>query len=153
MTKDELKTWFYEKLFSCYPVKNDEYPNSIFWYYDDKFIRKYKISKVGNKEIKLPKKVNGICLFETDIENKFLYCDYSEIWTFIGYNYNITYDYLSIQYIITDFLSDFSTMTLEYVKYSCLNILNDNLMKIYTPKANTMFLTKTNIYNNLKIYN
>ena len=55
MTTDELKIWFFDKLNSCYPVIHDDYPNCIFWFYDDSFVRKMKLSNISGKNLILPK--------------------------------------------------------------------------------------------------
>lgn len=89
MTEIELKQWFFDKLYNCYPVKNSEYPDSIFWLYDDQFIRKMKLCRLSDKEITYPSNITGKCLFEQDIKYKYLHCDFDEIWRFFyneGYN-------------------------------------------------------------------
>ena len=63
MTEQELKVWFFDKLYSCYPVKHDDYADSIFWYYDELLVRKNKICKITGREITLPNKITGKCFF------------------------------------------------------------------------------------------
>ena len=74
MSEEELKVWFFDRLNSCYPVIHDDYPNRLYWFYDEKFIRKMKLCRLSGTEVKLPVNVNGRCLFEQDIKNKYLYC-------------------------------------------------------------------------------
>ena len=104
MTKEEISNWFINKLTSCYPVKHYDYPDSILWFYDENFIRKIKLCKLNNQYISLPNKVSGICLFEQNIKNKVLSCDYNEIWCFFKTNY--INNYSDIQSLIKDLLSD-----------------------------------------------
>jgi len=59
----------------CYKVKCADYPDSIFWFYDEQFIRKQKICKLNNQDVLLPKKINGYCLFEQDIKSMNLFCE------------------------------------------------------------------------------
>ena len=108
MNKEELSKWFIDKFNSCYPVIHDDYPDSIFWLYDEKYLRKMKLCKLNNQKISQPKKVIGICLFEQDIINKYLWSDYNEIWSFFKTNYKDNYD--DIQLLIKDILSDYTKL-------------------------------------------
>ena len=87
MSEEELKVWFFDRLNSCYPVKHDDYPDDIFWFYGDQFVRKLKLSKLSGEKIELPSKVSGRCLFYQDIKNKILYCDFDEIWIVFNKEY------------------------------------------------------------------
>ena len=108
MNKEELSKWFIDKFNSCYPVIHDDYPDSIFWLYDEKYLRKMKLCKLNNQKISLPNKVYGVCLFEQDIKTKYLWCDYNEIWSFFKTNYKDNYD--DIQLLIKDILSDYTKL-------------------------------------------
>ena len=100
MKKEELIEWFCTKFNSCYPVSHTDYTESIFLFYDEQFIRKMKLSKISKKPVSLPKKVNGICLFELDWKNKRFVYDYDEIYTFLYNNYS------TIHLDITNFIVD-----------------------------------------------
>jgi len=149
MQKDKLVKWFYEKLFSCYPVKHIDYPNSIFWIYDEKFIRKNKISKLNNQSIKFPKNIKGSILFETKSNVKYLYCDYSKIWSYVGDNYinnniscrDLYNDYTIIEYVIKDILNDYSKISTNNSYPTYLSLLNNskNNFDSFIPKAHMMF--------------
>lgn len=156
MNKDELVKWFYGNLFSCYPVKHIEYPNSILWIYDENFIRKSKISKLNNNKIIFPKNIKGDILFETNIEDDYLYCDYSKIWSYIAENYtNSSYnDYTVIEYVIKDILNDYIKLPNINIATSYINLLNGetNKMQSYIPKAHSMFVYKMLDSNNLISY-
>ncbi len=104
MTKDELTDWFWNKFNSCYTVTHDDYPDSIFWFYSEQFVRKLKLCKLNNQDITLPDKIKGCCLFEQSFKIKKLYCDYNIIWRFFKQNYKDDYD--EIQLFINDILSD-----------------------------------------------
>jgi len=151
MSKDDLRLWFYEKLFSCYPVIDNYDDNKLMWFYDDSFIRKCKISKLNNKEIKLPKKINGDCLFETDELNN-IHCDYSRIWNFIGNNYTLNEynDYETIQYIIKEFLIDYSTISNINKQLIDFNFFDTSRLSSYTPNANVTLEFKRDLYKGLK---
>jgi len=104
MSKEELSIWFWNKFNSSYPVTHIDYPDEIFWIYDDIFIRKCKLNKLNGKEIQIPNKIKGICIFEQDIINKDIWFDYDQIWCFFEKNY--TNDFIDIQLLIKDILSD-----------------------------------------------
>ena len=138
MTKEELTIWFWNKFNSCYPVGHDDYPDNIYWYYDDKYIRKIKLCKINNQEIILPIKVNGICLFRQDLKNKSLWCNYDEIWSFFKQNYKDNYN--EIQSIIKEILSDTTKLNV-YTPIRSFNIepglLSDTTkLNVYTPIFN-----------------
>ena len=104
MNNRELSIWFWNKFNSCYPVKHEYYPNIILWYYDDNYIRKCKLCKVNNTEIILPDKVIGKCLFEQDTNNKIIYCNYKEIWSFFYNNSNKKIEFSDIKKILNNIL-------------------------------------------------
>ena len=104
MTKEELIIWFCDKFNSCYPVTHSDYPESIFWFYDEKFIRKLKLYKLNNQKITLPSIVRGICLFEEDSKYCWFNCNYDEIWSFLYVNYSS--DYTDVQSFIKNILKD-----------------------------------------------
>ena len=100
MTKNEIINWFWNKYNSCYPVLHNEFPNKIFMFYDEQFIRKIKLSKISGKKIIFPSKVKGICMFYQDWTNQRFYYDYDEIYLFLKSNYNDNY------MIINNFIKD-----------------------------------------------
>ena len=134
MTKEEISDWFIDKFNSCYSVKHDDFPDSIFWVYDEQFIRKLKLCKLDNKNLKI-NKINGICLFEQDKKCHNFYCDYNEIWSFLKNNYTDKYD--DIQSTIKDILSD-NTKLNVYIPLSLYHpgseLLSDNTkLNVYIP--------------------
>ena len=131
MTKEELTNWFWNKFNLCYPVTHDDFPNSVFWFYDQNYIRKIKLCKLNNQEITLHNKVTGTCLFEQDLKNQYLWCDNDNIWSFFEQNYNTNYD--DIQSIITDILSDTTKLNV----YTPSNFTSNG----YTPLSDTTKLT------------
>jgi hypothetical protein len=94
MTEQELKCWFFDRLNSCYPVTHSDYPDSVYWFYDEKFVRKIKLCRLSGTSLTLPDKVIGKCLFEQDWENKYIWMDHVDIWSFFqsvtSYNYQET---------------------------------------------------------------
>ena len=155
MNKEELTDWFWNKFSSCYPVKHDDYPDSILWIYDEKFTRKLKLCKLNKQEITLPNKVNGKCLFDQDLKSKYLWCDNTEIWAFFKQNYSE--DYNEIQSLIKDILSDTTKLNVytPYVDTAISNLILSDTTKlnVYTPlhqvKVHIEILsdtTKLNVY-------
>ena len=85
MQIDDLKIWFWDKYNSCYSIK---YNNKIYMMYDPNFIRAKKLANILNKEIGYPTEVKGVCLFQQDLKNSYLLCNYDEIWSFFKENYS-----------------------------------------------------------------
>ena len=92
MNKQELIDWFWDKYNSCYPVVHSDYPDVVFLYYDNQFVRKIKLAKISGVDIGYPNKVSGVCIFEQDWKNKKFYYDYDEIYLFLKKNYINNYD-------------------------------------------------------------
>jgi len=115
MTEQELKQWFWNKFSSCYYVVHEDYPKSLFMYYDEKFIRKIKLCKLGGKDIKMPSVISGICLFEQDYKNGYLYMDYDEITDFFYKNYSK--DYFRVKEMVTGWLKDSEKMSMLSPNY------------------------------------
>jgi hypothetical protein len=88
MTDEELKDWFWDKFNTCYYVKHDNYPESIFMYYDKNFARQKKLARVLEQEVIYPSKIEGVCLFEQDYKNGWFNCNDSYIWSFFEQNSN-----------------------------------------------------------------
>ena len=103
-SEEELKQWFWAKFLSCYYVKHDDYPNSIFMIYDKQFLRKVVINSILGKPIDYPKEVKGLCLFYQDYKNGYLWCDRFEIWSFLEKNYRD--NYTDTQALIKGWLSE-----------------------------------------------
>ena len=92
MTKEELKIWFWNKFNNCYYVVHDDYPKSLFMYYDKKIIRKMKLCKISGEKYNMQNKISGVCLFEQDYKNKSFYLNYDEITQFFFKNYSTNYN-------------------------------------------------------------
>jgi hypothetical protein len=120
MNEQELKVWFWDKFNSCYPIKHDEYPDSIFWIYDEQYIRKIKLCKINNQDIILPNKVSGVCLFEQNIENEFLYCNTIDIWYVFLPNYSA--NYFDIKKLITGWLKDTTKLNVYAASHRKLDL-------------------------------
>ena len=156
MTKEEISNWFINKIRSCYPVvKHEDYPDSILWVYDEKYVRKLKLCKLNNQEIILHNKVKGHCLFRQDLKSQYLWCDYDEIWSFLESNYS--YNYNENKLLIKKILSDYTKLN-AYTPiiggYSLIILLSDyTKLNAYTPSvsqlSNVVLLsdyTKLNAY-------
>jgi hypothetical protein len=154
MTNYELSNWFINKLNSCYPIIINDYPEYIFWIYDEKFIRKYKICKINNNIITIPNKVSGICLFQQDLKNKKFYCDYRNIWSFFIDNYKDNYN--DIQLLIKNILSYYTKLNV-YTPIENISVTFDSLsdytkLNVYTPMWNTGCQYLLSDYTKLNVY-
>ena len=155
MTKEELSIWFWSKFNSCYPVVHDDYPDMLYMVYDEQYIRKIKLCKINNKEITLPNKIIGTCLFQQDLKSEYLWCDYQEIWSFFEQNYKDNYD--DIQSLIIEILSYITKLNVYTPSlgiHPIVNILSDiTKLNVYTPYRhnhqaswNLSDTTKLNVY-------
>lgn len=124
MTNDMIKTWFLDKLNSCYIVDNYEYQklskryyipkikNAKFYFYDKITIRRMKLCEINNTKFELNNKINGQCLFIKDSDRKILYCELEKIWTFLEDNYyfnnnkNSKNNYTQIAHFISEILNN-----------------------------------------------
>ena len=135
MTKEELKIWFWNKYNNCYPVVHEDYPKSIFMYYDEQFIRQKKLSRIVGEEIEYPEKVIGTCLFEQDYKNGWFNIDYNEITSFFYKNYS--YKWFEVKELIHVWLKeDTKLKVLTPVTLSVRIILvlkEDTKLKVLTP--------------------
>ena len=112
MKNEELKDWFLNKFNNCYYVAHDDYPKSLFMYYDEKFVRKMKLCKLSGKEVIYPKIPPGICLFEQDYKNEHFFIDYNEITSFLYQNYSTNWK--DIKNLIDSWLKDSVLKMIEY---------------------------------------
>ena len=141
MSEQELRTWFFDIISSCYPVVHDDFENDIFLYYDKSVIRRLKLLKINGDVYSLPKVVSGVCLFDIDIRNKQFYCNNVDIWNIFEINYSS--DYYKIKSLISSWLVDVDIDLI--VGTSSVNYLLEstdfkNILKVYESN-----LTGTNI--------
>ena len=108
MKNRELIEWFWDKFNSCYLVKHNDYPQSIFMYYDPQFIRKLKLANISGEEINKTD-ITGVCIFEQDWRNEKFYYDRNKIYSYLRSNYSDEYD--EIQQFISDRLKEHSKMS------------------------------------------
>jgi len=113
MKKEELSKWFLNKFNSCYSETCDY---QIYWFYNERYIRMNKLCKLNNTKSIIPSKNdhNSICLFHQDTVNKYLWCDYWIIWSFLEKNYSNDED--DVVTIIQEILKD-NTELKKYIPY------------------------------------
>ena len=116
---NDLITWFNNLFNNCYYVKHDDHPDSIFMFYDLRYVRKIKLSQITGKPITQPKNITGVCLFEQDWKNSYLWCKYNEIWKYLEDNYSSKYN--DIQSFIKDRLEEHTKMNVLTV---CVHEMN-----------------------------
>jgi len=96
MSKDELSTWFWKVLNSCYPLYKSNNPNIISWYYNENFSRKIKLCKINNQKIIITDEFKGDFVFEQNIKFKSIYFNHDNIWNFFKNNYSTEDVYIGI---------------------------------------------------------
>lgn len=139
MSDEELKCWFFNKFNNCYQVKHKYFTNTIYFVYDESYIRKSKLSALSNNEVTLPTNVSGICLFKYNIISGHIWfdCDYYEIWVF--FYKNSTYDYLGVQSLLKSWLSDkynHNNITVDWDSYIKQYTLEDiDKLSVYKSSA------------------
>ena len=152
---DELLEWFNNYFDSCYYVKHDDFPESLFMFYDINYVRQLKLAKLDNNEL-IKKEITGVCLFEQDWKNDWFICDSEYIWLHLKNNYNFNYnDFKIFIKIILAIYSESNKLTpINNVKY----IYNyKRKYKYYThdiidfTKAHVLYYTDSE-YNVLKEY-
>jgi hypothetical protein len=137
MTKEELSKWFWNKYNSCYQVVHKDYPESIFIFYDEQFLRQKKLYRVLNEELIYPSKVDGDCLFELDFNSKYLWCNGNKIYPFFEKNYSRNYTVIEefIKKLLEDHvkLSVFtpSSLVFPYFIHDKLSVLTPHFTNIY----------------------
>ena len=113
MNKEELKIWFYKQLNNCYKFETSEYEDSIFYMYDNRYIRYKKICKIKQikeGEFKPEKIIKENILFEIDRKNKVFYCNDDKIWS-IFYDYTMNLNYSEVQSFIKELLTHAENMS------------------------------------------
>ena len=141
MNKQEAIDWFWDKYNSCYPVRHADYPQRVFLFYDNKFVRKIKLAKISGCGITYPTKVSGVCLFEQDWKSKIFYYDYDEIYSFLTKNYINNYD--KIKEFIYDRLEEAGKLSVLTPMLPCLNLMKElkeaGKLSVLTPQdSNTI---------------
>ncbi|MCK9415977.1 hypothetical protein M0Q97_04885 [Candidatus Dojkabacteria bacterium] len=137
MTKEELSKWFLNKFNSCYPVIHKDYPEIIFMFYDEQFLRQKKLSRVLDEELIYPStvKVKGKCLFKLDYENGYFH-NCNEIWLFLKDNY-LSSKYHDIQDFIQSLLEEHDILTCSTWRITKPIMEDDIRLRIshYIPKT------------------
>ena len=138
MINNEIIDWFNNYFDNCYYVKHEDYPESIFMYYDVNYVRKLKLAQLDDKIIEKTE-VTGICLFEQDWKNKWFGCNYDLIWCYLRDNYSFNHgefdsfikdrlkEQPKISVLIPNKLSNYIYTLVDYSKMSILT--RDNLFR------------------------
>jgi hypothetical protein len=141
MTEEQLKEWFWDKFNSCYYVKHDDYPDSIFMVYDINFIRSKKLANILDKEVEYPTVVNGDCLFRQNYKTNMLWCDRDKIWSFLETNY--INNYKLIKELIKGWLEEYAKSNVLKPDYSYLSsgltLKEYNKLSVLTPNSQIIY--------------
>ena len=102
-------------------------------YYDTQFIRQKKLSRIVGEEIEYPIRPTGICLFEQDYKNGYLYIDYVEITSFFYKNYSSKWS--DIKELIQGWLKeDSKLLTPVFLSFSnIMSLKEDSKLQVLTP--------------------
>ena len=104
MTEKKLIEWFNNYFDNCYYVKHNNYPESLFMFYDINYVRQLKIAKLEGKNIE-KNHITGVCLFELNWERNMFNCDYDLIMLYVKDNYSPNF---------RDFYDFINNMLLKY---------------------------------------
>ena len=134
----EIIDWFNNYYDNCYYVKHEDYPESIFMFYDINYVRQKKLAKLEGKNIEKTD-ITGICVFEQEWKYNWFRCDYNLIWGYLRDNYSFSYG--DFQSFITDRLEEHSKMkvlTPEFAFQFASYVLEEHSkMKVLTPFFDT----------------
>ena len=132
--RQELIDWFNNYFYNCYYVKHDDFPESIFMFYDINYVRQLKLAKLEGKKYVEKTDITGICIFQQDWKNKIFRCEYQSIWCYLRDNYSFNYD--DFKSFIMDRLEEHSKMKILTVNRQLnvfANVLIDHSkMKVLT---------------------
>jgi len=127
--KKEIYKYFKDLLDSCYLIKNKEYEDIIFWFYDVRVIRQKKLNKVLFEKNNF-KNLEGELIFEQDIKNMKFYVK-NKIWSdavVLCLNINLDFEYeKEIKSIIKKYLKD--NYEVESLYYEDYDYFEKNLKK------------------------
>ena len=118
----ELINWFNNYFYNCYYVKHNDYPESIFMYYDKNYVRQLKLAKLEGIDYVEKTDITGVCLFEQDWKNKIFCCNYEYIWSYL--RDKCSFNYYDIQAFIMDRLDDHTKMMVLTPIHEGLKVVN-----------------------------
>jgi len=155
LTKEDAKQWFINKYNLCYFVKHDDYDitDKYYMFYNEKYIRRKKISSLIDNEVITPIIKDSVCLFEVDFKHKYFYYDYYDIYVYLKSNYSPNLQ--DIRVLITEVLSDdinLKTLTSHGYDFgSGLSLSDDTKLSILTSGTYDLMINKGLIdYTKLK---
>ena len=87
----EIIDWFNNYFYNCYYVKHEDYPDSIFMFYDINYTRQLKLATLEGKDYVEKTDITGTCLFQLDLESNWIRCNSILIWSYFRDNYSVIY--------------------------------------------------------------
>ena len=129
MFQKDIETidWLNNYFDNCYYVKHDNFPESIFMFYDVNYVRQKKLAKLEGIDYVEKTDVTGECLFK--FENGFIYLNINFIPYFISKLYGFGDIYLFIENWFKEFINESHPQILFS---SFMQIYDDpSKMKIY----------------------
>ena len=132
----EMIEWFNNYFDNCYYVRHNDYPESIFMFYDINYNRQLKLAKLEGKDYVEKTDITGECLFEQEWKNKQFYCNYRLIWGYFRDNYSIIFS--DFKSFIKDRLEEYSKLSVNFKisKQEKLMVVKEEHSKlsVLTPK-------------------
>ena len=130
----EIINWFKNYFDNCYYVKHDDFPESVFMFYDKNYVRQLKLAKLEGRIIEKTD-ITGVCVFEQEWKNKWFCCNYTLIWDYLRNNYSFSYD--DIHSFISDRLEDHTKMNVltpfSKINSGCFPLEDHTKMNVLTP--------------------
>ena len=131
----EMIDWFNNYFYNCYYVKHDDFPESLFMFYDINYARQLKLAKLEGIDYVEKTDITGVCLFEQDWKYKWFCCNYTLIWNYLRDIYSFSYD--DFQSFISDRLEEHSKMNvltpLSNRLYEWIPLEEHSKMNVLTP--------------------
>ena len=136
----EIIEWFNNYYDNCYDVIHEDFPESIFMFYDINYVRQLKLAKLEGKKYVEKTDITGVCLFEQDWKYKLFRCDYNLIWCYFKNNYS--FNFTDFQSFITDRLDERSKMNVltppTNPKHLQYELDERSKMNVLTPTENNL---------------
>ena len=132
---DEEINWFNDYFNNCYYVKHEDYPESIFMFYDINYVRQLKLAKLEGKNYVEKTDITGVCLFEQDWKNNHFNVNHDIIWLYFRDKYLLV-SYKYYDFFLLFLKNRLNEHTISKYLITLNNIFNEKLNNIFNEKLN-----------------